>query len=144
MAGARRSGKRVSLLSSIRRFEADVEADFARFYPAIDYRDRFRPGGGPSGLTIRRLLVLVSRLPAESSFQAARENRIPWSIGDSAVLDVWESLMGKRHPARVPLSERERLAVERAERPRLVAERRRRARAHNERFLARRRARLAK
>lgn len=116
-----------------------MEADFARFYPATDYRDRFRPRGGPSGLTVRRLLVLVEHLPAESAFHAARENRAPASLGANAVMDVWESLTGKRHPGRASAAEKRAQAVERAERARLIARRRRAARAHNARYLAARR-----
>lgn len=138
VAGDQRLGKRLSLLPLIRRFEGDVEADFARFYPAIDYRDRYRRGGGTSYLTVRRLLVLVEKLPAESAFQAAREDRAPVSLAASAIMDVWESLAGKRHPGRASMSDRRRQAEERVERARLIARRRREAREHNARFLARR------
>lgn len=123
----------------IRRHEAEVEADLQRFCNGTDYRDRFRPGGGSSGLTVRRLLVLVEHLPAESAFHAARENRAPASLEANAVMDVWESLTGKRHPGRASAAQKRAQAVERAERARLIARRRRAARAHNARFLAARR-----
>lgn len=122
----------------IRRFEAQVEADLQMYCHGIDYRDRFRPGGGPSRLTVRRLLVLVEHLPAQSAFNAAREDRAPVSLTASAVMDVWESLAGKRHPGRASMAERRRQAEERVERARLIARRRRTAREHNARYLARR------
>lgn len=115
-----------------------MEADLQRFYHA-DYRDRFRPGGGASQLTIRRLLLLVEHLPAESAFHAAREDRAAASLTANAVMDVWESLTGKRHPGRASPSQRRAQAAERAERARIIARRRRAARAHNARFLAARR-----
>lgn len=89
-------------------------------------------------MTVRRLLVLVEFLPAESAFNAAREDRAPVSLTASAVMDVWESLAGKRHPGRASAASRRLQAQERAERARLIAQRRREARAHNARYLARR------
>lgn len=115
-----------------------MEADLQLIH-GIDYRDRFRPGGGPSQLTIRRLLVLVKYLPAQSNFYAACEKRAPVSLGDSAVMDVWESLTGKKHPGRAGEEEMRNRAAERAERARLIARRRNAARAHNARYLAARR-----
>jgi hypothetical protein len=138
VAGRGGSGKRLTLLPLIRRFEAEVEADLQRFH-GIDYRDRFRPGGGASHLTIRRLLVLVEFLPAESQFHAAREDRSAASLTANAVMDVWESLTNQKHPGRASTAQRRQQAIEAAERTRLIARRRREARAHNARFLAARR-----
>jgi hypothetical protein len=42
-----------------------VEADLA-MSAGVDLRDLRRPGGGPSRLTLRRLLVLVRGLPPDS------------------------------------------------------------------------------
>ena len=142
MAGTGRGGKRIGLLPLIRRFEDQVEADLQRFH-GVDYRDRFLPGGGRSRLTVRRLLLLVDLLPAESAFHSAREDRAPWSITGSAVMDVWEALAGKRHPGRLSPSERRQAAIDRVERERLRVARRREARAHNEQYLARRRLRAS-
>lgn len=47
-----------------------VEADLQRYY-RLDVRDLWRPGGGASGLTWRRLRVLVDGLPAESDVKTA-------------------------------------------------------------------------
>lgn len=139
MAGRGGFGKRLSLLPLIRRHEAEIEADLQRFHHT-DYRDRFRPGGGPSQLTVRRLLVLVESLPAEATFHAARENRAAASLTANAVMDVWESLTGKKHPGRTSMSQRRAQAADEAEKLRIIARRRREARAHNARFLAARRS----
>lgn len=127
------------LLPLIRRFEPEVEADLQRFH-AVDYRDRFRPAGGPSRLTVRRLLVLVEFLPAEAQFHAAREDRSAASLTANAVMDVWESLTNQKHPGRASAAQRRQQATEAAERARLIARRRRQARAHNARFQAARRS----
>lgn len=43
-----------------------MEADLARYYQGQDFRDFYRPKGGESRLTLRRLAVLVRGLPPES------------------------------------------------------------------------------
>lgn len=135
MAEGSGPGKRLALLPLIRRHEAEVEADLQRFHQT-DYRDRFRPAGGASQLTVRRLLVLVESLPAEAAFHAAREDRAAASLTANAVMDVWESLTGKKHPGRASTSQRRAQAAEKVERARIIARRRRAARVHNARFLA--------
>lgn len=49
-------------------------------YQGIDFRDFFAPGGGPSRMTPRRLLVLIKALPADAPLwaevQAAHEKAL--------------------------------------------------------------------
>lgn len=103
-----------------------MEGDFALHYHT-DYRDVYRPGGGPSRLTLRRLSLLVERLPPESAFKSAVEDRLPIS-GESAVtMTVFEALTGKKHPLWTA-KQRER---ERAEHEAAVRAARERARKFN-------------
>lgn len=51
------------LLSILRLYGDEVEADLA--FRGVDLRDHWRSG---SGLTFRRLLVLIDSLPLESAF----------------------------------------------------------------------------
>jgi hypothetical protein len=57
-----------------------VEGDFAYHYNGLDYRDVFRPGGGASRLTWRRLGVLIRRLPPESATMTALRVAHPDSV----------------------------------------------------------------
>lgn len=57
-----------SLLQTLDQFGDQVEADLA---PIVDLRDFYRPGGGTSQLTPRRLLMLIHGLPADSTLWAA-------------------------------------------------------------------------
>ncbi|HAF73299.1 MAG TPA: hypothetical protein DCL06_11290 [Corynebacterium variabile] len=77
----------------------EIERDLQRFY-RIDYRDRWRPGGGTSQLTYRRLLVLLDGLPAESEFRAAVLDVSPVSRIELRLVELWESWAGKAHPVR--------------------------------------------
>lgn len=47
----------------------EVEADLA--FRGIDLRDYWLPGGGPSRLTMRRLVRLLKALPYDSALQGA-------------------------------------------------------------------------
>lgn len=67
-----------------------VEADLA--FQGIDLRDLYRPGGGASGLTPRRLLVLIRGLPA------------PGPMGGGAAL--WSALEQAEKQAQKPSAER--------------------------------------
>lgn len=58
-----------------------VEGDFAYHY-GQDYRDVFRPGGGASRLTWRRLGVLIRRLPPESATMTELRNSYPESVSE--------------------------------------------------------------
>jgi len=49
----------------IRAYAGPVEADLA--FQGVDFRDFYRPHGGVSGLSMRRMLLLVSALPYESA-----------------------------------------------------------------------------
>lgn len=104
-----------------------MEGDFALYYPQHDYRDRYRAGGGPSRLTLRRLLLLVERLPSESAFVSEISDRIPISDETAAILGVHEALTGKRHPAWTAKKK----AREDAERAEKLAAARERARSFN-------------
>lgn len=78
MGGGDRRGGRVELLPLIREHEEAVELDL--FDRGVDYRDRWRPGGGESRLTLRRLLLLIVGMdPFESRFWMA-----------CGRLDLWE------------------------------------------------------
>lgn len=104
-----------------------MEADFARFYPQIDYRDFYRPNGGPSRLTLRRLLVLVANLPSESAFHSAVDDRLPVSEVSAAVGDVFQALSGKKWHRWTALQR----AREQKERQQLLAQKREEARKFN-------------
>lgn len=108
-----------------------MEADFRRFYSGLDYRDRYRPGGGSSQLTLRLLLLLVDKLPPESEFKSAIEERAPISTTDSLLMDVWSALTGKKHTRWDALK----LAARKAEREAVIKQRRAAAHAHNQRAL---------
>lgn len=69
----------------------------------IDYRDRWRQGGGISQLTTRRLLLLVDGLDRfESHFwsEVTEEDRM--SATAIVLTDIWSALAGgdKNHPLR--------------------------------------------
>lgn len=107
-------------------FEDEVEADLQRFY-GVDYRDRFRPGGGESRLTLRRLGVLLQGLPMESDFYSAKDERPPISEGSVLLLDLFQVLTGKPHPRpKALVAERERVR-----RDALIRQKREQARAFN-------------
>lgn len=56
---------------------AEVEADLQR-YCGVDLRDLWRPNGGASRLTYRRLLALIDHaLPGESATKTAIRDAIP-------------------------------------------------------------------
>ena len=107
-----------------------VEADFQRFYH-LDYRDRYRPGGGESKLTIRRLLVLVDGLPPESLFRSAVEDRLPVSELSIAIGDLTTAITGKPWQRWDALKR----AREKAEFDELLEQERAEARAHNTIYL---------
>ncbi len=48
------------------RYTRELAEDLTRFY-SIDCRDAWRPGGGASRLTARRLRVLADALPPEAA-----------------------------------------------------------------------------
>lgn len=100
MAGGFRYGG-IALLPLIRKHERAVEKDFALM--GVDYRDRFKPGGGPSRLTTRRLLLLVDALDRFTSHfwsEAGDYDRV--SAETIAITDIWGALAGNGaiHPLR--------------------------------------------
>lgn len=123
----------------IREHEDLVEGDFAFYFPQTDYRDRYRPGGGPSRLTLRRLMVLVDRLPPESAFKSLIEDRLPISEQSAAIGDVIHALTG------TPWHRWDALARQRkqAEFNTLLEQERAEARAHNTIYLQAQRAQQA-
>lgn len=126
VAGAWPGKRRIDLLPKILEFEDLVEGDFAEFY-RIDYRDRYLPGGGPSRLTLRRLLLLVERLPSDSAFMSELSDRVPISSEMAVTMGVWEALTKAKHPLWTA-RQKQREEVERAER---LAAARERARKFN-------------
>ena len=101
MAGGFRPGGRLDLFPLIRQHEDAVEQDLAAI--GIDYRDRWRPGGGPSRLTIRRLLVLVDGMDRyESHFWSAVTDQERISAETVVMTDIWSALTGgeRAHPIR--------------------------------------------
>lgn len=72
-----------------------MEADLQRYY-RIDYRDRWR-----GDLTLRRLMVLISHLPPESSTAVALGGGFrPLSRTESLLAEIWQPLARskRRHP----------------------------------------------
>lgn len=98
MGGGDRGGGRLELLPLILAHEEAVELDLLD--KGIDYRDYFRPGGGKSRLTLRRLLLIVEDLdPFASRFwteseafglwwQLNRGKKDRFAMGDRALMDI--------------------------------------------------------
>lgn len=87
-----------------------MELDLADM--GIDYRDRFKPGGGPSRLTVRRLLLLVDGLDRFTSrFWNEVGGQSPISTTDIVLTDIWQSITGEKrgHPLRRPRESRDEL-----------------------------------
>ena len=120
----------IGLLRRLDDLEDDVEADLQEHY-GIDYRDRFRsdPVTGRPLLTLRRLCVLVTSIPAERSRVAASSlGYRPWSREAQMLDELRRTQLAthgvknpKPHPDRVrrtpadeaKLADRRRLAAER-------------------------------
>lgn len=133
MAGGRWFGKRIGLLRAIREHEDEVEADFARFYPGIDYRDRYRRNQqGRPRLSVRRLLLLVDRLPPESWFASEMAERYPLSREQAALYDVYAALAGEKHPYPTALKQQR----DRARKAELIAAKKADRQAQNTRYMA--------
>lgn len=95
------------------------------FYYSRDVRDFFLPGGGASKLTLRKLLILVDRLPPESAFRSAVGDRVPISAEAGILMDIFKSLSGEEHPRWQALKN----ARERERREKLIEVKRAKARA---------------
>lgn len=141
MGGGHGGGGRLELLPLILAHEEAVELDLLD--KGIDYRDYFRPGGGASRLTLRRLLLIVedldpfaSRFWAESEafglwWQLNRGKKDRFATGDRVLMDIAGGLSQEPYwRLRVrQIIEAEEIKAEKAERIRAgVAERERRRR----------------
>lgn len=116
-----------------------MEGDL-QFYYGIDLRDLWRPGGGASRLTYRRLLVLVGRLPQDSAFMSACRDQFPISPETAAMYRLEEVLSGKKSP----MWDAKKRMRDKAAHEAALARHRVRAVSHNKKFLeARRRARTS-
>jgi hypothetical protein len=65
----------LSMAAFVDAHAAAVEADLLRYY-RTDLRDLWRPGGGESKLTWRRLRVLIDALPGESATKTATRDEL--------------------------------------------------------------------
>ncbi|MBM4489500.1 hypothetical protein GS937_01565 [Rhodococcus hoagii] len=114
-----------------------MEADLNRFHQT-DLRDLWRPGGGESQLTLRRLFVLIRYLPADSALAIDEsDGRVPWTITDHLLADLWEQKAnagrgrGKpriRHPWRLEQKKRQSARRSEAKRNKFERAKARRAR----------------
>lgn len=112
----------ISLLRHLDSVEDDVEADLQLHY-GIDYRDRFRidTATGRPVLTLRRLAVLVSRIPRhESKVVETLLGHRPWSREAAMLDEVRRTQLAthgvknpKPHPDRVHRTRADEAAVER-------------------------------
>jgi hypothetical protein len=112
-----------------------VEADLQRFYQ-VDYRTRWT--AGPGRLTLRRLMVLVRHLPAESATVQALNGGHVWSLGEVLLADVWQATARSktRHPLLVEAQRHARRVALPSGFTRRAAAARARARARRERIAA--------
>jgi hypothetical protein len=62
------------LVGVLDTYHDQFEADLVRYCDGQDLRDLWRPGGGPSRLTWRRLGVIYDALPGESLTKTAQAN----------------------------------------------------------------------
>lgn len=116
-----------------------MEGDL-QFYYNIDLRDLWRPGGGASRLTYRRLLVLVGRLPQDSAFMSACKDSFPVSPETAALYRLEEILTRQRSP----MWDAKKRLRDKAEHEAALLRHRGRAASHNRKFLeARRKARTS-
>jgi len=85
----------LSELVALLRDDADVvEADLQRFY-GVDLAAYWR-----GELSLRRLSVLVSRLPADSATARKHADVNPdWTVEAILIADLWAAWTGKPHPA---------------------------------------------
>lgn len=63
------------LAAAVGDYSRQIEADLA--FRGVDLRDLWRPGGGSSKLTYRRLGVLLDGLPGHSAYKTAVRDSIP-------------------------------------------------------------------
>ena len=114
------------MLSLIDQHEAQVESDLSRFW-GLDYRDRWRfDTAGHRRLTLRMIYVRISNLPPTAAVAVALNGgkTIPTRV-ELLVMDVFEAMTGRAHPAR-PMS------AEEQKKRNADAERREKARAQTQ------------
>lgn len=98
------------LLAVLEMWPTAVESDLARFWN-VDYRDRWRfDTDGHRKLTLRQINARISHLPADSALAVQMGRRSPTEL---LLMDIYEPLAGRAHPAR-PLTP-EQLAERNAE-----------------------------
>ncbi|RGP48472.1 hypothetical protein [Rhodococcus qingshengii] len=56
----------------------------------MDLRDLWRPGGGPSQLSLRLLWVLIQKLPSHSALAISEnDGEMPWTRPERLLSDIW-------------------------------------------------------
>lgn len=85
------------LLAVLKAWPDAVESDLNRFWH-LDYRDRWRfDGDNRRKLTLRQIYARISHLPADSALAVQMGRRSPVEL---LLMDVYEPLAGRVHPAR--------------------------------------------
>lgn len=123
------------LLSLIDEHEAKLESDLGRFW-GLDYRDRWRfDCDGRRRLTLRMIYVRMSNAPATAAVVVALNGGKVLRTGtDLLVMDVFEALTGRAHPARpMPLEEQQKRRADAERREKARASTQARADAHRSR-----------
>lgn len=88
----------VGLLRLLREHEDAVEADLSQYHH-IDYRDRWRfDEAGTRRLTLRRIVVLLRHLPADSATMRAL-GRPGLRFEHYLLADLFTAMTGRPHPA---------------------------------------------
>ncbi|APQ42520.1 hypothetical protein phi16_gp015 [Corynebacterium phage phi16] len=83
-----------------------MELDFVDL--GFDLRDWWRPGGGSSQMTTRRVLLLVDGLPKTTSrFWCTALEVDPLSDDQWLLSDIYTATTGKAHPIRTRKADRE-------------------------------------
>lgn len=84
------------MLAVLETWPTAVESDLDRFW-RIDYRDRWRFRDGHRILTLRQIHARLSHLPADSALAVTMGRRSPAEL---LLMDIYEPLAGRAHPAR--------------------------------------------
>lgn len=85
------------LLAVLEAWPDAVESDLGRFWN-LDYRDRWRfDTDGRRRLTLRQIYTRISHLPADSALAVQMGRRSPTEL---LLMDIYEPLAGRAHPAR--------------------------------------------
>ncbi|WP_257202945.1 hypothetical protein [Corynebacterium cystitidis] len=82
-------------------FEHEEAVELDLLDRGIDYRDFYRPGGGPSQLTLRRLLLIVDDLDMFGSRFWSKVNGLEYFPNDIRIqTDLFGMFSEKPHPLR--------------------------------------------